>query len=86
MSVAPNFPLKEEEPGDSIRMADSFNSIGSEARRNGVNSLTTITATACGMQVRFPLQLISAADGPDSGFSLRGRYWTTAVGADPVHI
>jgi sugar phosphate isomerase/epimerase len=82
----PAIPAEKRKSLDDFkRMADSFNSIGNEARRNGVkfayhNHGYGLRET----QGQIPLQLMLQQTDPTLVFFEMDIYWTTAGGADPV--
>ncbi len=82
----PSIPAEKRKSLDDFkRMADSFNSIGKEARRNGVKFAYHNHGYGLReMQGQIPLQLMLQQTDPTLVFFEMDIYWTTAGGADPV--
>jgi sugar phosphate isomerase/epimerase len=82
----PSIPAdKRKSLDDFKRMADSFNSIGNEARRNGLKFAYHNHGYGLHeMQGQIPLQLMLQQTDPTLVFFEMDIYWTTAGGADPV--
>ncbi len=82
----PAIPAEKRKSLDDFkRMADSFNSIGKEARRNGVKFAYHNHGYGLReMQGQIPLQLMLQQTDPTLVFFEMDIYWTTAGGADPV--
>src|SRR5258708_3119230 len=82
----PAIPAEKRKSLDDFkRMADSFNSIGNEARRNGVKFAYHNHGYGLReMQGQIPLQLMLQQTDPTVVFFEMDIYWTTAGGADPV--
>jgi sugar phosphate isomerase/epimerase len=82
----PAIPAEKRKSLDDFkRMADSFNSIGNEARRNGVKFAYHNHGYGLReMQGQIPLQLMLQQTDPTLVFFEMDIYWTTAGGADPV--
>jgi sugar phosphate isomerase/epimerase len=78
-------PEKRKSLDDFKRMADSFNSIGNEARRNGLKFAYHNHGYGLHeMQGQIPLQLMLQQTDPTLVFFEMDIYWTAAGGADPV--
>jgi sugar phosphate isomerase/epimerase len=82
----PSIPADERKSLDDFkRMADSFNSIGNEAHRNGLKFAYHNHGYGLReMQGQIPLQLMLQQTDPTLVFFEMDIYWTTAGGADPV--
>jgi sugar phosphate isomerase/epimerase len=82
----PGIPAEKRKSLDDFkRMADSFNSIGSEARRKGLKFAYHNHGYGLReMQGQIPLQLMLQQTDPTSVFFEMDIYWTAAGGADPV--
>jgi sugar phosphate isomerase/epimerase len=72
---------------DYKRMAESFNAIGEEARRNGVRFAYHNHGYGLHeMQGEIPLKLMLRQTDPKQVFFEMDIYWTTAGGGDPVQL
>ena len=82
----PSIPAaKRKNLDDFKRMADSFNSIGNQARRHGVKFAYHNHGYGLHeMQGRIPLELILQQTDPALVFFEMDIYWMTAGGGDPV--
>jgi sugar phosphate isomerase/epimerase len=82
----PSIPAdKRKSLDDFKRMADSFNSIGNEARRDGLKFAYHNHGYGLHeMQGQIPLQLMLQQTDPTLVFFEMDIYWMTAGGGDPV--
>jgi len=84
----PSIPAdKRQTLDDYKRMADSFNAIGEEARRNGVKfAYHNHGYGQHPMQGEIPLNLLFKQTDPALVFFEMDIYWTTAGGGDPIQL
>ncbi len=84
--VLPAIPLERRRTLDDYRrMAETFNHIGAQAKREGLKF--AYHNHGYGLQEmggRIPLQLLLDETDPDLVFLEMDVYWTTAGGADPI--
>jgi sugar phosphate isomerase/epimerase len=82
----PGIPAEKRKSLDDFkRMADSFNSIGNEAHRNGLKFAYHNHGYGLhAMQGQIPLQLMLQQTDPTLVFFEMDIYWMTAGGGDPV--
>lgn len=72
---------------DFKRVADTFNAIGTDARRHGVKFAYHNHGYGLReMQGEVPLHLLMRETDPNSVFYEMDTYWTTAGGGDPVQL
>jgi sugar phosphate isomerase/epimerase len=72
---------------DYKRMADAFNKVGEDARRNGLRfAYHNHGYGIAPMEGTIPLQLLLERTDPNLVFFEMDLYWTVAGGADPVDL
>jgi len=86
--VLPAIPQEKRRSLDDYkRMADTFNAIGEQARRNGLRFAYHNHGYGLReMQGRIPFKLLVQATDPKLVFLEMDIYWTSAGGADPIEL